>query len=99
MVRAFPLNHFMQLLRAIHFNDNTTAIPHGDPGHDKAHKVHPVIQSIQEKCLSLYNPKRECSVDEAMVGFKERSSLKQFSPDKPIKRGFKVWCRCSRDLW
>ena len=94
VVRAFPMNRFMQLLRTIHFNDNSTAIPRGDPGHDRAHKVRPVIQSIQEKCLSLYNPHRECSVDEAMVGFKGRSSLKQFSPDKPTKRGYKVWYRC-----
>lgn len=26
-----------------------------------------------------------------MVGFKGRSSLKQYIPNKPIKRGFKVW--------
>ena len=48
VVRTFPLNRFMQLLRVIHFNDNATAIPCGDPGHDRAHKVRPVIQSIQE---------------------------------------------------
>ena len=29
-----------------------------------------------------------------MVKFKGQSSLKQFMPNKPIKRGFKVWCRC-----
>ena len=29
-----------------------------------------------------------------MVKFKGRSSLKQYMPMKPIKRGFKVWCRC-----
>ena len=28
-----------------------------------------------------------------MVKFKGQSSLKQFQPAKPIKRGFKVWCR------
>ena len=55
VVRAFPLNRFMQLLRASHFNNNTTAIPRGDPGHHRAHKVCPVIQSIQEKWLYLCN--------------------------------------------
>ena len=30
-----------------------------------------------------------------MVGFKGRSSLKQYVPKKPTKRGFKVWCRCN----
>lgn len=31
-------------------------------------------------------------VDEAMVAFKGRSSLKQYMPLKPVKRGYKVWC-------
>ena len=29
-----------------------------------------------------------------MVGFKGRSSLKQYMPLKPTKRGYKVWCIC-----
>ena len=28
-----------------------------------------------------------------MVPFKGRSSLKQYMPQKPVKCGFKVWCR------
>ena len=35
----------------------------------------------------------ECAIDEAMVKYKGRSSLKQYLPMKPIKRGFKVWVR------
>ena len=31
------------------------------------------------------------SVDEAMIKFQGRSSLKQYMPMKPIKRGIKVW--------
>ncbi len=34
-------------------------------------------------------PGREIAIDEAMIKFKECSSLKQ---KKPIKRGIKVWC-------
>ena len=33
------------------------------------------------------------AIDEAMVKFKGRSSLKQYIPNKPIKRGFKMWMR------
>ena len=29
-----------------------------------------------------------------MVKFKGRSSIKQYLPLKPIKRGYKVWCLC-----
>jgi hypothetical protein len=31
-------------------------------------------------------------IDESMIKFKGRSSLKQYMPSKPIKRGYKVWC-------
>jgi len=32
------------------------------------------------------------AVDESMVPFKGRSSMKQYIPMKPFKRGYKVWC-------
>ena len=41
----------------------------------------------------MYNPNCECSIDEAMIPYKGRSSLKQFLPNKPIKHGMKVWMR------
>ena len=33
----------------------------------------------------------EVAVDEAMIKFTGRSTLKQFVPMKPVKRGIKVW--------
>lgn len=39
--------------------------------------------SILQKCLSSYKPHQENSIDEAVVGFKGRSSLKQYVPNKP----------------
>ena len=30
-----------------------------------------------------------------MVGFKGRSLLKQYLPNKPTKWGYKIWCLCS----
>ena len=35
------------------------------------------------------------AVDEAMILFKGQSSLKQYMPMKPTKRGFKEWCLCN----
>ena len=32
------------------------------------------------------------SVDESMIRFKGRSSLKQYNPMKPITRDYKLWC-------
>ena len=43
-------------------------------------------------CFSdLYDPHREVAVDKTMIKFTGRSSLKQYMPMKPIKRGIKVW--------
>ena len=39
----------------------------------------------------MYDPHCEVAVDEAMIKFQGRSSLKQYIPKKPIKRGIKVW--------
>ena len=43
--------------------------------------------------MTLYHPHKEVSIDEAMIPFKGRSSMKQYLPKKPVKRGFKVWTR------
>ena len=40
---------------------------------------------------SVYRPGKNASVDEAMIPFKGCSSLKQYMPQKPVKRGIKVW--------
>ena len=37
------------------------------------------------------------TIDEAMVGFKGRSNLKQYIPHKPTKWGYKIWCLCSNN--
>ena len=43
--------------------------------------------------MDMYQPHRDVSIDEAMIRYKGRSSMKQYMPKKPIKRGFKVWMR------
>ena len=43
--------------------------------------------------LIKYSPHREQAVDEAMVKYKGRTSLKQCMPMKPIKSGIKLRCR------
>ena len=93
IVHGMPILRFKALLSAIHLNDNTTAKARGEPGYDKLHKVRPFFNRLQKNFLKKYHPGRENSIDEAMVGFKGRSSLKQYMPMKTTKRGYKVWCR------
>ena len=39
-------------------------------------------------------PNQHVAVDEAMILFKGRSTLKQYMPMKPTKQGYKAWCLC-----
>jgi hypothetical protein len=37
------------------------------------------------------------AIDEAMIKWTSRLSVKQYLPAKPIKRGIKVWMRCDSE--
>jgi len=45
--------------------------------------------------LKSYRPTKMQAIDESMIRFKGRSSIKQSMPLKPIKRGYKVWIRAN----
>ena len=88
-----PRKRFMELSTYLHFANNENIVTRGQPEYDWLAKVRPVITALQKSFLEAYNPHRENAIDEAMIKFKGRSSLKQYLPMKPIKRGFKVWVR------
>jgi hypothetical protein len=94
IVAGMSYRRFRVLLSCLHLVDNTTALPRGQAGFDKLHKIRPLINIIQGNMEECYNPHQEVAIDEAMVGFKGRSSIKQYMPMKPTKRGFKIWCLC-----
>ena len=82
---------FWEIFRYLHFVDNSTLVPRGSPGHNRLGKVLPVIDHLAHCFREIYDPHCEVAVDEPMIKFQGRSSLKQYMPNKPIKRGFKVW--------
>ena len=86
-------DRFLEKHKYLHFVDNSSLIPPGHPGYDHLCKVQGVLEMIEERFAALYNPNRESSIDEAMVPYKGRSSLKQYMPKKPVRRGLKVWMR------
>ena len=86
-----PRWRFREMSRYLHFVDNDHLAPRGDPAHDRLGKVRPLIIHLSNKFKTLYEPSKEVAVDEAMIKFQGRSSLKQYMPKKPTKRGIKVW--------
>ena len=91
--QCFSRNRFKELLRYFHIaplnESSATSSPLG--------KVQLLLDFLAVSFASFYKPDRELTVDEAMVGFKGRSTLKQYIPSKPTKWGYKIWCLCNHN--
>jgi hypothetical protein len=77
----------------IHLNDSELQPNRESPGYDKLYKVRPLLDKLSETFLLSYKPSKNQAIDESMIRFKGRSSLRQYMRLKPIKRGYKVWIR------
>lgn len=89
-----PVKRYEKLNQYIHVNNVETDVAADQPGHDKLHKIRPLVNDSSRNFSAQYQPNKNQSVDEAMVAYKGRYSAKQYIPSKPIKWGFKVWMRC-----
>ena len=79
---------FGQILWNLHVNDNSAIPPENK---DKLYKLRPLITCLKENYVKLYDASRYLSVDEIMILFKRRSSIKQYNPKKPVKRDYQLW--------
>lgn len=61
---------------------------------DKLRKVRPILNLCEEKFPKFFLPREHHSIDEAMIACKSRVEYLQYMPDKPKKRGVKVFLRC-----
>lgn len=86
-------DRFLDIYYNVHLCDNSQMPRPGDPNFDKLFKVREFVDDVNTNFRLNYKPHREQAVDEAMIKYKGRTSLKQYMPMKPIKRGIKMWCR------
>ncbi|XP_070397519.1 piggyBac transposable element-derived protein 3-like [Dermacentor albipictus] len=83
-------NRFLKLMACLHIVDNL-AVPEEEK-QDKVWKLRPWIVALQRNLESIEQEEYN-AVDEMMVPFTGRSSLKQYMPNKPVPWGFKLWGR------
>lgn len=86
-------NRFAWMLSNIHINDNSVQPDRDAPNYDKLYKVRPLLDILSETYKNALKPSKNQAIDESMIKFKGRSLLKQYMPNKPVKRGYKVWIR------
>ena len=68
---------------------NRRAIPRNNQ--DRLIFVRPVLEYIRDRCKSLYVPSKNLSLDEGMMPYKGRLSIKVYNPKKPKKYGVKFF--------
>lgn len=85
---VMPRDRWEEIKHYIHFNDNMA--PNNN---DRLFKIRPLIDALLPKFQALPQDQMLC-VDEQMVPFKGKSSLKQYIPKKPYKWGYKIFVLC-----
>ncbi|KAF0748158.1 Uncharacterized protein FWK35_00018911 [Aphis craccivora] len=78
------LSRFDDILCFLHINNNNAKTTDNK---DRLFKLRLLLDSINIRFMELYKVTREVSVDELMVLFKGRNSIKQYNLMKLIKRG------------
>ena len=93
MSERITRDRFDKRCQYFHVSDISSNPERGQPGHDRLAHVRPFLEDIRVQCKTQYSPHCETSIDEAMVAYTGRLSIKQHLPLKPTKRGIKIWAR------
>lgn len=77
-------------------NDSSKEPKKGQPNYDKLYKIKPFLDNLLQTYTYYYDPTQYQAIDESIVKFLGRSSMKQYMLMKPIKRGYKFWVRADQ---
>jgi len=75
-------NRYVLLKRFLHLAPNNTMFPRGEPGHDPWHKIRPMLDHLNGKFKKHYVSTVNVSIDESMIGMKNRHIYIQYLPNK-----------------
>lgn len=85
---AIARDRFKKISSKLYFNK-----PVQPENASKTYYVDELIQCFKHTFQKARTESTFQSIDESMIKFKGRSSMKQYMPKKPIKRGIKAWTR------
>ena len=78
---------FSQILRYLHFADNTRAPPCDSADYNKLYKIQPFLDLVMARFQEVYTP----AIDETLIKFKGKVHFRQFIPIKPGRFGIKAF--------
>jgi len=75
-------DRYVLLKRFLHITPNNAIIPRGEPAHDPWHKIRPMLDHLNNKLKKHYVSTVNISIDESMIGMKNRHIYIQYLPNK-----------------
>ncbi|XP_053323867.1 piggyBac transposable element-derived protein 4-like [Spea bombifrons] len=92
--QIMPRNRYFELLKCLHFSDNSQCPPREHPQFDRLYKLRPIINYFSSKFPEIYTPDQNVAIDESLVLFKGRLNFKQYIPSKRSRYGVKLYKLC-----
>jgi hypothetical protein len=83
-------DNFYRLFSSVHLADNSKRPSKDSPLYDRLYKVHDFLSLLMRNFQRNYCLESCLSIDKMMIKFKSTSSIKQYEPMKPTKRGYKA---------
>ncbi|XP_066585579.1 piggyBac transposable element-derived protein 4-like [Prorops nasuta] len=84
--KVMSRNRFLQIMQSWHFCNNNDISPNSH----RLVKVQPVIDYFKEKFNNVYKPDQQLSLDECIIPWRGRLSIKTYNPAKITKYGILV---------
>ena len=92
--RIFTLRRFTKIGQYICIYDKANEPARNSALYDKCYKVKNLVSHLNTTFPKYYKFSEFQAIDESLVKTKCRLSEIQYCPDKPGRRGLKIWCRC-----
>ena len=89
---AMNSKQFFTIKRFFHIANNEHLVEG-----NKAAKVLPLYDALNDNLVQFSIWHSNLSIDESMVPYYGRHSIKMFIKAKPIRFGYKIWCMCGAD--
>ena len=87
----FSRNRYQNILKFLHLVDKKKIPKRNDLSYKPSLRFKPLIDFVNRKFLHYYNPRRELSVDESLVGTKRKTSMLQYIPRIRSRFGVTFW--------
>ncbi len=88
------VSRFELIHQFIHFSNSDVQIKKGETGYDSLFKIRSLLINCQQSFKLSAMVEKDMSIDEMMCPSENNHSLKVYQPNKPIKRGYKIWAIC-----